>query len=148
MATGSETTVAMHPAAIAHLPPFIAVPGGSDWLLLVVGALLLLMIVGIGVFYLKLHHLPQHVAHNGQKVQFEIVAVLCLIALFTHNHAFWIAGLLLALIPIPDFSTPISSMAHSLGRMAGGESGGQAPDGGQPSPPAQALHNTDNAPGD
>jgi hypothetical protein len=57
-------------------------------------------------------------AHRGQKIQFEIVAVLALLALFTHNHAFWIIGLLLALIPIPDFITPIRSMAESLGKLA------------------------------
>jgi hypothetical protein len=59
-------------------------------------------------------------AHRGQKVQMEIVAVLALIALFTHNHLFWIAGLLLALIPLPDFTTPLTSIASSLERMAGG----------------------------
>jgi type VI protein secretion system component VasF len=51
-------------------------------------------------------------------VQFEIVAVLALLALFTHNHAFWIAGLLLALVPLPDISTPLTSMAQSLRLMA------------------------------
>jgi hypothetical protein len=73
-------------------------------------------VVGIGVFYFKLHSLPEQMAHRGQKVQFEIVAVLGLLALFTHNHLFWIAGLLLALVPMPDFSTPLASMAQSLGR--------------------------------
>jgi hypothetical protein len=58
-------------------------------------------------------------AHRGQKIQFEIVAVLALLALFTHNHAFWIAGLLLALVPLPDFTTPLSSIAASLERIAG-----------------------------
>ena len=105
---------------------FVVAPGESDWLLLSVGALLLLMIVGIGLFYLRLHALPEHMAHRGQKVQYEIVAVLALIALFTHNHAFWIAGLLLALIPIPDFITPMSSMARSLGTMAGEKAGNDA----------------------
>ena len=62
--------------------------------------------------------LPEQMAHRGQKVQFEIVAVLALLALFTHNHAFWIAGLLLALIPLPDFTTPLSSIAGSLERIA------------------------------
>ena len=42
-------------------------------------------------------------AHKSQKLQFEIVAVLGLISLFTHMHIFWIAGLLLALIDLPDF---------------------------------------------
>ena len=48
----------------------------------------------------------------------EIVAVLGLISLFTHNHLFWIAGLLLALIDIPDFGTPLRSIAGSVERIA------------------------------
>jgi hypothetical protein len=58
-------------------------------------------------------------AHSTQKVQYEIVAVLALISLFTHNHLYWIIGLLLALVQIPDFSTPLSRMADSLAKMAG-----------------------------
>lgn len=120
MATGTETATLLHPEAVHHLPPFITPPGATDWWLVAMGIFLLAMVVGIGVFYLKLHALPEHMAHRGQKVQYEIVAVLALIALFTHNHAFWIVGLLLAMIPIPDFATPLASMARSLGRMAGG----------------------------
>jgi hypothetical protein len=117
--TEAETATALHPAAPHQLPPFVALPGQTDWLLVATGVFLLIALVGIGVFYFKLHALPEHMAHRGQKVQFEIVAVLALIALFTHNHIFWIAALLLALIPMPDFTTPLSSMAHSLSRMAG-----------------------------
>mgnify|MGYP003694029355 CR=1 FL=1 len=51
-------------------------------------------------------------AHKSQKLQFEIVAVLGLLALFTHIHMFWIAGLLLAMIDLPDFSTPLRSIAE------------------------------------
>jgi hypothetical protein len=126
VATGDETAVLLHPEAIGHLPPFITLPGQTDWFLVGTGLFLIAAVVGIGVFYLKLHALPEHMAHRGQKVQFEIVAVLALIALFTHNHAFWIAGLLLALVPIPDFTTPLTSMARSLGRMA--RSSGVPPD--------------------
>ncbi len=46
------------------------------------------------------------------------MAVLTLIALFTHNHAYWIAALMLALIRLPDFTTPLTGMASSLARMA------------------------------
>ena len=46
-------------------------------------------------------------AHKHHKLQFEIVAVLGLLALFTHMHVFWVAGLLLALIDIPDFGGPL-----------------------------------------
>lgn len=109
----------VHPVAPHHLPWFITTPGQTDALMVAMGMFILLAIVAIGVFYFKLHALPEQMAHRGQKIQFEIVAVLALIALFTHNHAFWIAALLLALVPLPDFTTPLRSMASSLGRMAG-----------------------------
>jgi len=89
-------------------------------LFVVMTMFVLLAVIGIGIFYFKLHALPEQMAHRGQKVQFELVAVLALLALFTHNHAFWIAGLLLALVPLPDFMTPLSSMARSLERIAAG----------------------------
>jgi len=54
-----------------------------------------------------------------KKLQFEIVAVLGLLSLFTHVHAFWVAGLLLALIDLPDFQTPLRRMAASLERLSG-----------------------------
>ncbi|MDW4498177.1 hypothetical protein R5H30_09315 [Sulfitobacter sp. D35] len=119
MATDADLMATLHPAAPHHLPSFITMPGSGDWLLTSMGVFLVIIVVGIGVIYLKLHALPEHMAHRGQKVQYEIVAVLALLALFTHNHAFWIVGLLLALVPIPDFSTPINLMAASLGRMSG-----------------------------
>jgi hypothetical protein len=111
-------TPAIHPAAPQHLPPFVTAPGGHDWLMTVTAAFLGLALVAFGVLYLRLHSLPEQMAHRGQKTQYQIVAVLGLIALFTHNNAFWIAGLLLALIPIPDFSTPLGSAARSLERIA------------------------------
>lgn len=119
MATPADNQTLLHPEAVAHLPPFITLPGETDWLMIATGIFLILAVVGIGVLYLKLHALPEHMAHRGQKIQLELVAVLALISLFTHNHAFWIAGLLIAIIPLPDFTTPLTSMAYSLGRMAG-----------------------------
>ena len=88
---------------------------------------LVVMVLMVVVFYFKLHSLPERIAHKGQKVQFEIVAVLGLISLFTHNHIFWIAGLLLAFIPMPDFSTPLNGMADSLAKMAGWRRGAATP---------------------
>ena len=111
--------VPQHPAAIDHLPPFVTAPGETDVLFIAVAIFVLLAVIGIGVFYFKLHSLPERMAHRGQKIQFEIVAVLGLISLFTHNHAFWIAGLLLAIVPLPDFTTPLASIANSLDRLAG-----------------------------
>jgi hypothetical protein len=57
-------------------------------------------------------------AHKSQKIQFEIVAVLGLLALFTHIHAFWIAGLLLALIDVPDFGSFLGRIAGSVEKIA------------------------------
>jgi hypothetical protein len=114
----SQMTQQLHPVAIHDLPPFVTPPGETDVLFVVMAVSVLLIVIGIGVFYFKLHALPEQMAHGGQKVQFQIVSVLALIALVTHNHAFWIAGLLLALVPIPDFTTPMSSIAGSLERIA------------------------------
>jgi hypothetical protein len=108
----------IHPAAVKHLPVFITGPGQTDYLFVVTVVLLVGGVLLVGNLYLRLHALPEQLAHRGKKVQLEIVAVLALIALFTHEHLFWIAALLLALIPLPDFSTPIASMARSLEKLA------------------------------
>ena len=104
-----------------HLPFYIAKPGETDVLMIAMGVFLVLAVLGIGNLYLHLHSLPERMAHKGQKLQFEIVAVLGLISLFTHSHIFWIAGLLLALVDLPDFSTPLSSIAGSVERIADNE---------------------------
>src|SRR5215475_7047771 len=106
-----------------HLPFYIARPGETDVLMIVMGIFLIAAVLGIGNIYLRLHSLPERMAHKSQKIQFEIVAVLCLIALFTHMHIFWIAGLLLALIDLPDFSTPLNSIAGSVERIADSDAG-------------------------
>jgi len=108
-----------NPAAPHHLPIFIPEPGQPDVLFNVMAIFLVVAVLMVFVFYFKIHSLPERIAHKGQKIQFEIVAILGLISLFTHNHFFWIAGLLLAFIPIPDFSTPLERMAESLAKMAG-----------------------------
>lgn len=108
----------LHPAAVDHLPVFITAPGGTDILFNVMAVFVVLLILLIGVLYLRLHALPEHMAHGASKVQLQLVAVLSLVALFTHNHLFWIAALLLALIEFPDFSTPMGSMADSLRKIA------------------------------
>jgi hypothetical protein len=109
----------LHPLAPHHLPAFITVPGENDLLFNAMVVMILAIVLMVGNLYLKLHSLPERMAHRTNRVQFEIVAVLCLLALFTHNHMFWIAGLLLALVQIPDFSTPIGRMADSLERLSG-----------------------------
>ena len=102
----------VHPAAgHTHLPAFIPDPGGSDVLMTVMAIFLVVAVLAVGNLFLRLHTLPERMAHKTHKLQFEIVAVLGLIALFTHMHIFWVIGLLLALIDLPDFGTPLRSMA-------------------------------------
>jgi hypothetical protein len=108
----------LHPMAPHHLPFYIVKPGETDVLMIVTGIFLILAVLGIGIIYLHLHSLPERMAHKSQKLQFEIVAVLGLISLFTHMHIFWIVGLLLALIDLPDFSTPLSRIAGSVEKIA------------------------------
>lgn len=108
----------LHPMTPHHLPFYIAKPGETDILMIVMGVFLILTVLGVGNLYLHLHSLPERMAHKSQKLQFEIVAVLGLIALFTHIHIFWIAALLLALIDLPDFSTPLTRIAGSVEKIA------------------------------
>jgi hypothetical protein len=111
----------LHPMMPHHLPFYIAKPGETDVLMIVMGIFLILAVLGVGNIYLRLHSLPERMAHKSQKLQFEIVAVLCLIALFTHIQIFWIAALLLALIDLPDFSTPLTRIAGSVEKIADSE---------------------------
>jgi ABC-type Na+ efflux pump permease subunit len=111
----------IHPVATHHLPAFVTAPGETDILFNVVMLFLLVVFVAMMLLYFRLHALPEHIAHRGEKIQYQIVAVLALISLFTHNHIFWIIGLLLALISMPDFTTPLMSMSESLAKMANGK---------------------------
>jgi hypothetical protein len=125
-------TASLHPAASHHLPPFITAPGETDVLMVVMAVVLVVAILGFDILFLRLHTLPERIAHRGHKLQFEIVAVLGLLALFTHVHLFWVAGLLLALIDLPDFSGSLGRIAGSVEKIAGvkpGEGAAEVPNG-------------------
>jgi hypothetical protein len=95
-------------------------------------------VLGFGVMFLHLHSLPERLAHRGHKLQFQVVAVLGLLALFTHIHLFWVAALLLALVDIPDIGGHLRRIAGAAERMAGLPPGGGDPSGdGPPRPPGQ-----------
>ncbi|MCK1716770.1 hypothetical protein IVA81_03095 [Bradyrhizobium sp. 141] len=110
----------LHPMAPHHLPFYLAPGSGVDTLMVVMGIFLIGVVFWVGTLYWKLHSMPERMAHKSQKLQFEFVAVLGLISLFTHMHIFWVAGLLLALIDLPDFGTPMRSIADSVERIADG----------------------------
>ena len=112
-------TASPNPAAPHHLPPFITAPGETDVLMVVMGVFLLIAVLAVGLLFLRLHTLPERIAHKSHKLQFEIVAVLGLLSLFTHMHIFWVAGFLLALIDIPDFGGRLDRMADFLEAIAG-----------------------------
>ncbi len=119
---------AQHLSASQHLPWFITGPGESDILYIITTIVVIAIVVGLGLLFFRLHSLPERMGHK--KLQFEVVAVLCLLSLFTHNHAFWVAGLLLALIDLPDFQTPLKRMAGALEKISGtpaAEEGGDKP---------------------
>lgn len=110
-----------HPAALQHLPYFITGPGETDRMMVITTVMLIAIVLILGSLFFRLHTLPERMTHKSQKMQFEIVAVLGLLALFTHIHLFWVAGLLLAFVDIPDFSSPLKSMAGSLEKISGTE---------------------------
>lgn len=112
-------TASLHSAAPHHLPAFITAPGETDVLMIVMAVFLLVAVLVVGILFLRLHTLPERIAHKSKKLQLEIVAVLGLLALFTHIHLFWVAGLLLALIDFPDFGGALGRIAGSLEKIAG-----------------------------
>lgn len=109
-----------NPAVPEHLPFFITPPGDTDSLMVIMLVFLLVVVLAIGNLYFRLHALPEQMAHRTNHIQMQVVAVLALLALFTHNQIFWIGALLLALVQFPDFSSPINSIARSLRTMASG----------------------------
>jgi hypothetical protein len=108
----------VHPAAPHHMPGFITAPGETDILYNIVLIFLVSLVISVMILYFRLHALPEHIAHRTDKVQYQVVAVLALLSLFTHNHIYWIVALLLALVRLPDFTSPLAGMNESLAKMA------------------------------
>ena len=113
----------MNPAATDHAPGFIAPPGSPDILLNLMAVVLVGAVLAVGVMFFWLHSLPERLVHNSTKMHLDLVAVLALLSLFTHIHAFWVAALLLAFVKVPDFSffgRRLQSITNSLERIADG----------------------------
>jgi hypothetical protein len=107
----------IHPLAPHSLPPFVGGADGSDPLFSAIIFIVILAVLGVGVFYLKLHAIPEQLAHKHGNTQSQLIMVLALLALFTHNNIFWVAALILALLKLPDFLTPINSISESLKKL-------------------------------
>jgi len=125
-----------NPLATEHVPFFITAPGDTDVLYNIMVVFVIGTIVLTGVVFLTIHSLPERMAHRSRKIQMDLIAVLCLLALLTHEHIFWFAALILAFIDIPDFLTPVNRIATSMETMAGQEAAAApSADRSEPSPP-------------
>ncbi len=100
-----------------HIPGYLA-GADSDPLMIVMAVILIVIILIAGVFYFKLHAVPEHIAHGKNHTQIQLITILTILALFTHNNIFWVAALVLAVVELPDFLTPLKSIAKSLETIA------------------------------
>lgn len=124
------TAADLHPMATGHIPRYIVAADGSDYLFSAMVVFFVVLVVLIGVGYLTLHSVPEKMAHENNHPQFQLVGILALLALFTHNGIFWIAAVLVAGFQFPDFATPLKNIAdaiRSLGRAIASEPGPEAP---------------------
>ena len=144
-------TASPNPAATTHLPFFITAPGDTDVLFNVTLVFVVGCIILTGVIFLTIHSLPERMAHKSKKILLDLIALLCLLALLTHEHLFWFIAIVLAFIDIPDFLTPVNRIAKSVETMAGEEvsdkpehlsapASSEATTAGQPRPQKEALH--------
>jgi len=96
-----------------HIPGYLA-GANSDPLMIAMAIVLVISILVAGVLYFKLHAVPEHIAHGKNHAQMQLIAILTILALFTHNNIFWVAALVLAVVEFPDFLSPLKSIAKSL----------------------------------
>ena len=135
-----------HELAPLHLPNYLPGPDGSDPLFTAIVVMVLILGLVLGSLYFKLHALPERLAHSQSSTQLQLIAVLAILALLTHNNVFWVGALMLAVVRFPDFITPINSIDKSLKMLAErqksneGDGVTMSPDDSpspEPSPPAQ-----------
>lgn len=110
----TDSAAGLHPLAPPHLPSFISDAAGADPMMTNVAIFVVVVVFLAVTFFLHLHSLPEKLAHQVGANQLQIVGVLALIALFTHNNLYWVAALMIALIQIPDYETPLGRIAAAL----------------------------------
>jgi hypothetical protein len=143
-------TASPNPIATTHIPFFITAPGDTDVLFNFTLGIVVACIILTGVAFLTIHSLPERMAHKSKKILLDVIALLCLLALLTHEHIFWFIAIVLAFLDIPDFLTPVNRIAKSVEAIAGEEAGAKpdapsapaSPDAaaGQPRPQKEAAH--------
>ncbi|SMP11644.1 hypothetical protein [Shimia sagamensis] len=124
MATAASTE--LHPMAPHFIPGWMPDPATGDPFMTAMAFFVVALFVSLGILYLRLHALPEQMAHGVGAAQMQIVSVLALLALFTHNNLFWILALLLAGINLPDLLEPLRRIASALENISG-QKGAQPP---------------------
>jgi len=110
----TDITATTHAMATGHIPGFLPGADGSDPLFSGMVVFTIILVLFIGSFYFRLHAIPEHMAHSDNHAQMQVIGILCLLALFTHNNMFWVVALLVAAFRMPDFLSPLQSIAGSL----------------------------------
>lgn len=129
----------VHPMAPEHIPSYVTAADGSDFLFTFMAVFTIVVIMLIGVAYFTLHALPEKMAHNSSHPQFQLVGILALLALFTHNNVFWVAAILMAGFQMPDLAAPLRAIADAIrGQGAPSDPTGTPPleEGSEPAAPA------------
>ena len=104
----------VHELAPNDLPIYVPGPDGVDWLYIIAVLLVVLVPLGIGILFFTLHELPEKLAIRAGSTQVLLISVLAVLALFTSQTIFWFLALLLAVVRLPDITTPLNSIARSL----------------------------------
>jgi len=108
----------IHPLAPDHIPSYVVQADGSDYLFTFMVVFTIGMILIVGVAYFALHSVPEKMAHKSNHPQFQLVGILALLALFTHNGLFWVAAILIAGFQIPDLAAPLRTIADAIRSLA------------------------------
>ncbi|WP_437342843.1 hypothetical protein [Ruegeria arenilitoris] len=116
------TSADLHPMATGHIPSYVTQADGSDFLFNFMVIFTVGLILLIGVAYFTLHSIPEKMAHENNHPQFQLVGILALLALFTHNGLFWVAAILVAGFQFPDFAAPLRAIADAIRSLAPGAS--------------------------
>ncbi len=116
------TSSDLHPMATGHIPSYVTQADGSDFLFNFMVIFTVGLILLIGVAYFTLHSIPEKMAHENNHPQFQLVGILALLALFTHNGLFWVAAILVAGFQFPDFAAPLRAIADAIRSLAPGAS--------------------------
>lgn len=128
------TAADLHPMATGHIPRYVVAADGSDYLFSAMVVFFVILVVLIGVGYLTLHSVPEKMAHENNHPQFQLVGILALLALFTHNGIFWIAAVLVAGFQFPDFASPLRNIADAIRSLGGAIAPEPVPEAPAPTP--------------